>query len=86
MSESQKITLCLDKKVLARIEAQASQHSVVRTKWISEAIDARLNEYNFGTGVYAKAVSAALYAGRGKLNRVDAESIAAKIITVIHQG
>lgn len=86
MAESQKITLCLDKKILAKIEAQASRASVVRTKWISEAIDARLNEHNFGSGVYAKAVSAALHAGRGKLNRVDAESIAAKIITVIHQG
>ena len=86
MSESQKITLSLDKKVLARVMQQASLNSELRTKWISDAITARLNEHNFGTGVYAKAVSAALYASQGKLSRVDAESIAAKIITVIHQG
>jgi|TARA_R100000084_G_C4648005_1_gene147918 metal-responsive CopG/Arc/MetJ family transcriptional regulator len=86
MSESQKITISLDKKVLAKVVQQASLKSELRTKWISDAINARLNEHNFGTGVYAKAVSAALYASQGKLNRVDAECVAAKIITVIHQG
>jgi hypothetical protein len=86
MSESQKITICLDKKTLSTIMQLAAKNSELRTKWISDAINARLHEHNFGTGVYAKAVSAALHAGRGKLNRTDAESIAAKIITVIHQG
>lgn len=86
MSESQKVTICLDKQILARVMQQASLNSELRTKWISDAICARLNEHNFGTGIYAKAVSAALHASQGKLNRVDAESVAAKIITVIHQG
>jgi predicted transcriptional regulator len=85
-SNSLRITICLDYKTLSRVEQLASDNSEPRTKWICDAISARLNEHNFGTGTYAKAVSAALYASHGKLNRVDAESIAAKIITVIHQG
>lgn len=86
MSESQKITLCLDKQTFQRVIEQAANNSEVRTKWITDAIKARLNEHNFGDGIYAKAVSAVYQAGSGKLNRTDAESIAAKVITVMHQS
>ena len=71
----------LEPEVLEQVEREATKRDQFRTVWIQRAIMDRLNGGQQLKGNYAAAVSAALAASRGKLNRQDAEAVASRVIS-----
>ena len=89
MAAGKRVHLCLPEEVVEKVERAAERADVLRTTWIMGAIISRLQESFEGPAAvspqaYSKAVSAAMAAGRGKLNRHDAESVAARVIKALH--
>ena len=80
----QKVSLILDPDLLKQVEAEAERQDQVRTVWIQGAINQRLG-HSSGVKNFNRAVSAAMQAGRGKLSRHEAMSVAAKVITALNQ-
>ena len=77
---AKEVKIRLAPEVLEQVEQAATKHDQFRTVWIQRAIMDRLNGGKRLKGSYAAAVSAALAAGRGKLNRQDAEAVASRVI------
>ena len=77
---AKEVKLRLDPEVLEQVEQAATRKDQFRTVWIQGAIMDRLHGGKQLKGNYAAAVSAALAAGRGKLNRHDAEAVASRVI------
>ena len=77
---AERLTLRIPSELLGAVEEAADNADKPRTTWILEAVQHRLGKGAEQRRSYAKAVAAAQQASRGKLNRVDAESVAARVI------
>lgn len=82
---AEKISLRLPPELLEQVEQAAENADQLRTTWILEAVKTRLGQATGSHHSYARAVAAAHQAARGKLNRVDAESVAARVICALKQ-
>lgn len=78
---SPKISVRIPDELLRAVEEAAENADQPRTTWILDAVKHRLGQGAEQRRSYAKAVAAAQQAARGKLNRVDAESVASRVIT-----
>ena len=79
-----RVTISLASDVLEQVEHEAERKDQFRTVWIQGAIMSRLQGGLQLKGNYAAAVAAAMAAGRGKLNRHEAEAVAAKVISTFN--
>ena len=86
MAAGKEVKIRLDPEVLEQVEQAALKRDQFRTVWIMGAIMDRLHGGQKLKGNYAAAVSAALAAGRGKLNRHDAEAVASRVIATFQEG
>tara|TARA_B100001287_G_scaffold212337_1_gene181179 strand:+ start:2135 stop:2410 length:276 start_codon:yes stop_codon:yes gene_type:complete len=78
--DNTRLHLTIPVEMLGAVERAAEAGGVGRAEYIRDAVKARLTgQVKQGTN-YAKAVAAAQSAGQGKLSRVDAESVAARVI------
>lgn len=82
---STRITLRIPNDLLPDVEQAADHADQPRATWILEAVKHRLGQGAAQRRSYAKAVAAAQRAARGKLSRVDAESVASCVITAFHK-
>lgn len=86
MADSKKISVLLDGDLLSQVNDEAERADQPVSVWIRGSIHNRLRGPIGGKinhHSYAKAVAAAQSASRGKLNRVDAEAVASRVITTI---
>ena len=76
----------LDPDQLEALTRTAESENETRSAFVRRLIDKEFNPPQKVAAVptYAGAVAEAMRAGRGKLNRVDAEAVAAAVIVAMH--
>ena len=88
-TKKREVKICLDPHQLDALTRAAESQQQSKSGFIRQLIDDKFNPPKpkaKATPSYAKAVAEALRAGRGKLNRIDAEAITSAVIVAMHKS